>query len=209
MMDKLYRLLPFTYIGILTRELKNLKFQSVLDVGGGSGRTFRRIRQFMSQSYSVGLDIYTPYIWQAKTEHAYDDYILAKASSLPFRDKSFDVIIALQLIEHMGEEEALIAIKEMERVAKRKVIITTPRGVYPQEEYDGNPYQAHKSAWDINEMESLGYRVILYGTRFVKYTGTFPNKLFSYLISVVCLLVSAYRTGGGMICVKEVQQEET
>lgn len=206
--DKLYCLLPFTYIGTLSRELKNLRFQSVLDVGGGSGKTFSRIRRLLPISYSVGLDIFAAYILQAKAKNTYDDYVLSEAGSLPFKDKSFDVVIALQLIEHMSKEEALIAIKEMERVAKKKWIITTPRGIYPQEEFDGNPYQEHKSAWDIDEMESLGYRVILYGTRFIRYTGTFLNKLFSYLISVVGLVFLPYKTAGGMICVKEVEQEE-
>jgi len=202
--DRLYCHLPFTYIGILNGELKKVKFESILDIGGGSGRTFKRIRRLVPVSYAVELDIFEAYISQAKAQNAYDDYILARASSLPFEDRSFDIIIALQLIEHMSKEEALIAIKEMERVAKKKVIITTPRGIYPQEAYDGNPYQEHKSAWDIDEMERLGYKVILYGTRFVRYTGTFLNKLFSYLISVACLFVSPNKTGGGMICIKEI-----
>jgi len=129
LLDRLYCLLPFTYIGILNGELKKVKFESILDIGGGSGRTFKRIRRLVPVSYAVELDIFEAYISQAKAQNAYDDYVLARASSLPFEDKSFDVIIALQLIEHMSKEEALIAIKEMERVARKKVIITTPRGM--------------------------------------------------------------------------------
>ena len=205
LLDRLYCILPFTYIGILNGELKKVIFESILDIGGGSGRTFKRIRRLVPVSYAVELDIFEAYISQAKAQNAYDDYILTRASSLPFEDISFDVIIALQLIEHMPKEEALITIKEIERVAKKKVIITTPRGIYSQEAYDGNPYQEHKSSWDIDEMESLGYKVILCGTRFVRYKGTFLNKLFSYLISVACLLVSPNKTGGGMICIKEIE----
>ena len=30
----------------------------------------------------------------------------------------------------------------------------------PQDEYDGNPWQIHKSGWEVAEMQEYGYRVI-------------------------------------------------
>lgn len=208
--DRFYCLLPLSYIGILSKQLtvKNLEFRSALDVGGGPGRTFRRIRQLVPIPYAVGLDIFRPYILQAKEQKVYDDHVLAKASCLPFKDSSFDVVVALQVIEHMHKEEALIAIKQMERIAKKKVILSTPRGVYPQEAYDGNPYQVHESTWDIGEIESLGYRVILCGTRFIKYTGTSLNKFLSYIVSLVCLVLLPRKSAGGLICIKDLYQEQ-
>ena len=204
LLDKLYCLLPFTYLGMVNRELAHLGSQSVLDVGCGSGNTFSKMRRLCPISYAVGLDIFTPYIQQAKAQNSYDDYILAEASSLPFKDNAFDVIVSLQLIEHMDKEQALAAVKEMERVAKKKVIISTPRGTYPQEEFNNNPYQAHKWAWDEKQLKELDYQVTLYGTRFVKYKGTRLTKIVTYVLSIIGLSLSPKRTAGGLICVKRL-----
>ena len=177
----------------------------MLDVGCGPGKTSNKVRRLSPVSYAVGLDIFTPYIWQAKSQNTHDDYILAEAISLPFKDKSFDVIISLQLIEHMDKEEALTALGEMERVAIKKVIISTPRGTYPQEAFDNNPYQAHKWAWDEKQMRELDYQVTLYGTRLVKYRGTLFTKIITYALSVIGLILSRERTAGGLICVKKLR----
>jgi hypothetical protein len=38
-------------------------------------------------------------------------------------------------------------LEAIERIARRRVIITAPVGRCHQEEYDANPHQAHKSTW--------------------------------------------------------------
>ncbi|MFC2067152.1 class I SAM-dependent methyltransferase [Chloroflexota bacterium] len=207
LLDNLYCLLPFTYLGIVEKEVAGLGFQSILDVGCGSGKTFGKLKRLSSISYTVGLDIFAPYIRQAKTQNTYDDYILSEVGSLPFKDNSFDVIVSLQLIEHLDKEEALTALREMERVAKEKVIISTPRGAYLQEAFDNNPYQAHKWAWDEEQMRELDYQVTLYGTRFAKYKGTLLTKIVTYALSIVGLCLSPKRTAGGLICVKRLPQD--
>ena len=76
-----------------------------------------------------------------------------------FKDKSFDCVVALDLIEHLTKEEGAKLLKDIERIAKKKVVIFTPNGFVPQGEYDGNTYQIHKSGWGFKEMEKKGYKV--------------------------------------------------
>ena len=47
----------------------------------------------------------------------------------------------------------------MEAVARRRVIVFTPNGFLPQDAFDGNPYQVHRSGWTVQEMRSRGYEV--------------------------------------------------
>ena len=47
----------------------------------------------------------------------------------------------------------------MERTATRKIIIFTPNGFLKQEPYDDNPWQEHKSGWEISEFEDKGFKV--------------------------------------------------
>lgn len=46
--------------------------------------------------------------------------------SLPFNDDSFDVVICCEVIEHLKDVES--SIKELYRVTKKRLIITTPEG---------------------------------------------------------------------------------
>lgn len=40
------------------------------------------------------------------------------------------------------------------------MIIFTPNGFQPQGEFDNNVYQLHRSGWTVEEMESLGFKVV-------------------------------------------------
>ena len=49
--------------------------------------------------------------------------------------------------------------KEMESIAKKIVIISTPNGFQLQEVYDNNPLQKHQSAWFVGDFIKRGYKV--------------------------------------------------
>ena len=67
----------------------------------------------------------------------------------------------MEVIEHMEETEGLDVLKKIEKWAKKKVIISTPNGFFPQKIVDNNPMQVHLSGWDTNKMKSLGFSKIL------------------------------------------------
>ena len=47
----------------------------------------------------------------------------------------------------------------MEKIARKKVIISCPNGFVPQGVHYGNPFQIHISGWEVDEMQNMGYRV--------------------------------------------------
>ena len=63
----------------------------------------------------------------------------------------------MEVIEHMEETEGLDVIKKIEKWARKKVIISTPNGFFPQKIVDNNPMQVHLSGWDTSKMKSLGF----------------------------------------------------
>lgn len=152
------------YYKILEKELKNC--DSVLDVGCGSDSPLSRVKKtFLSH----GVDTHKPSILKSKNKKIHDDYTVGNINnlSLHFKSKSFDAVIALDVIEHFPKKEAYQLIKNMEKIARKKVIILTPNGFYPQDGYDSNPYQIHKSGWSKKELKDTGYEV--YGLRGIKY----------------------------------------
>lgn len=55
--------------------------------------------------------------------------VIGKAEKLDFADKSFDVVISLDMIEHLPPSKREKAIFEMLRIAKSSVIVGVPCGV--------------------------------------------------------------------------------
>src|SRR3989344_3812672 len=61
--------------------------------------------------------------------------IRGSAEKLPFRRNSYEVVIAVDVLEHLEKGQRAIAIYEMLRVAKRLAIIVVPVGK-PSEQQD-------------------------------------------------------------------------
>lgn len=148
------------YLNLLHKSiLKDCK--TVLDVGcGAAGSPVSLIKDRLN--YSIGVDAYLPSIEssersKAHTEHKHMD--VTKIAEV-FKPKSFDCVVALDLIEHLTKEEGKMLLKNMESIAIKKVIVFTPNGYINQDIYDNNEYQIHKSGWSAKEMKKLGYKVV-------------------------------------------------
>lgn len=117
------------------------------------------------RAYSVGVDIYEPSARLAKENGVYDEVLVMNVmevgSQLP--EKSFDVVMAMDLIEHLNKTDGEELLRIMERLARKKVIIYTPNGYLEQGEEYGNPWQRHLSGWTADEMLERGYRVTGWG----------------------------------------------
>jgi ubiquinone/menaquinone biosynthesis C-methylase UbiE len=94
----------------------------ILDVACATGMSFR----FLSSYGDVrGIDISQETIRLCKTR-GIDRIVQCDAMKLPFRDGSFDVILALDALEHFPDDA--LAIREIRRVAKPDalVLVTVP-----------------------------------------------------------------------------------
>jgi hypothetical protein len=118
----------------------------------------------------------------------YSGILHARLSDLPIKAHSVDAVVLLQVIEHLTKEEGYQILEAAERIARQRIVVTTPNGYVTQDEYDGNPYQRHLSDWSIEDFLSRGYRVFgLEGPRWLRWPGTSrllpPQKLWQILIS--------------------------
>lgn len=127
--------------------------QSVLDVGCGE-----RSPIFCLDCYRVGIDAHRASLLQAKANNKHRDFVLAWASKLPIAPKAFDCVVALEVIEHLNKVEGYPIIRELEAIARKRVVMSTPNGFVPQHD-DQNPLQLHKSGWSAAEFEAMGYQV--------------------------------------------------
>jgi 2-polyprenyl-3-methyl-5-hydroxy-6-metoxy-1,4-benzoquinol methylase len=142
------------YILSLKENLTDCR--TILDLGCGRSSP---IEALSKNVYSVGVEIFKPAILQSKEKRIHNDYILAEMNNLCFRPKSFDAVLALDVLEHLKKAEGLHLIKNMEKIARNKVVIFTPNGFVPQAKYDKNVFQIHLSGWTVNELKRMGYKV--------------------------------------------------
>ena len=94
---------------------------SVLDLGCGPGGWSR----WMSERghHVVSLDAQRIYLDAAQ---GMDRRVQASALQLPFRDACLDSVVCMDVLEHLDDD--LAAIREMRRVARKRLLLTLPRG---------------------------------------------------------------------------------
>jgi len=138
---------------LLQREL--IDCESVLDLGCGPSSPVQRCEKI---KYSVGVEIFKPYLEESKRKKIHTEYISKKIEEINFSENSFDAVILIEVMEHLPKEIGLKIIKRAEKWARKKVIISTPNGYFPMGDVDSNQYQKHLSGWTIQEFSSLGFK---------------------------------------------------
>lgn len=95
----------------------------VLEVGCGEGNQLRRLREALPDATVIGLDV--PDATLAGHWSELDSSTTAgSAYALPFPDDMFDVVCALEVLEHLEEPD--VALAELARVARGTVIVSVP-----------------------------------------------------------------------------------
>ncbi|MBI2009621.1 MAG: class I SAM-dependent methyltransferase [Candidatus Chisholmbacteria bacterium] len=95
-----------------------IKNPTILEVGSGS----LGIGPYLNKPFTaVDLDFSGPQWKKAKK-------IIASATKLPFPDNHFDVVLSVDMLEHLKPEDRNQAVTEMLRVAKTTSIIALPVG---------------------------------------------------------------------------------
>lgn len=74
----------------------------------------------------IGIDFSKKAIEKLKSRGVFDEVYLSSSDRLPLHEDSVDTAISMENMEHLYKEEVEGAVKELCRIAKSKVIITTP-----------------------------------------------------------------------------------
>lgn len=100
---------------------------SLLDVGCGEGVVTERLAALLPHVRVVGLDVDDPALARSWRERRGENLAFRPGSAyrLPFADGSFDVALAIEVLEHLERPEQAVA--ELARVARRGIVVSTPR----------------------------------------------------------------------------------
>jgi len=106
------------------RQLPQRDKLKILDVGSWTGM-FTYLMDTAGHDVTA-FDKNQKYLEMVKANVPNAEIVKGELPELPFEDKSFDVVVALQVIEHI--EDDIKAVKEMYRVLKKggRIIVTIP-----------------------------------------------------------------------------------
>lgn len=93
---------------------------TILDVGGGEGDFF----DFLETSGIIA-EVPTDRSLFPEIRYAHP-YVMYDGTSLPFKDDSFDTVVALDTLEHVPPENRESLLIEIQRVAREAIILTFP-----------------------------------------------------------------------------------
>lgn len=141
---------------------KDDEIDTILDVA--CGLSFKS--KFVPAKVRVGVDVFEEYFNHIETDlpYAVVRYDVRRIREI-FMPKSFDLVLALDIVEHLEKYEAIDMIKQCEEIAKKAVIIETPKGYVPQNidilGHGGHEFQTHRCGWEVEELEKLGYQCVV------------------------------------------------
>lgn len=134
---------------------------AILDLGCGIQQAFP---EGLICKSMLGVDIWDIYLNNIKNR--INTVRISMNETDRFMDKSFDVVICLDVVEHLDHELALKIIDECKRIARRKAIIYTPaefkdnkEAIINSWELGENPHQEHKCLLSKPDFHLRGYHV--------------------------------------------------
>ena len=154
-------------------ELINQNTETVLDIGSWDGYFGELLKSKGKQTASVDINPKSSKV------------IEANISELPFKDNSFDTITALEVLEHLDDKTLKLALIEIQRIAKKQIIISVPYEEWPLSKNSG-----HLQFFDENRMNKLiSYNSI----HFVKLNKKpRPDELSSMLLNFSKIMHDLY-----------------
>lgn len=96
---------------------------AVLDVGCGEGHDLRLLAHVLPARVT-GCDLSPAAVEQARATHPRYRFDVASALDLPYEDEAFDLVLCLEVLEHL--EHPHLALAELARVSREHVVVSTP-----------------------------------------------------------------------------------
>lgn len=194
-------------ISVVLSLCRELAPKSVLDVGIGFGKYGVLLREYLDifleryerASWQIdigGIEFFAPYenpIWH----YVYDWVRIGDALEILPSLGGFDLILLVDVLEHLGRDEGRVLVDESIHHAKY-VIVCTPAMFFAQSALCGNEAEVHRSRWipgDFSRYSSLTVRVPG-GFIFLLSKGKIPSRLrWEYSLPGRCLRIvrAAYR----------------
>jgi ubiquinone/menaquinone biosynthesis C-methylase UbiE len=111
-----------SYFRRLTATVEGLTPANVLDIGCGEGEALSRLAPVLPETTAIDIDPSCVEFASRRLSGA--TVLVGSAAELEFPDSSFDLVLCLEVLEHLPHPEAAVA--ELVRVSRRDVVVSVP-----------------------------------------------------------------------------------
>jgi SAM-dependent methyltransferase len=159
-------------IKIIIDEVFDTKISTWVDLGCGDGRFISKLKIVPKEG--VGIDI-------VDRNFSCPNFRFEKRNVLEwvndYKGEPLDLVTMFELIEHLEKDDSISLIKKVQKFANN-IIISTPHGFLKQdaetnENLKDNPYQWHRCGFSVEELESLGFFVVILKNVHIRDFGIF------------------------------------
>ena len=112
------------FFAALDRTLEGLQPSTIVEVGAGEGRISERLANRFPNASIIGLDLPDSELAGEWASLAVPMFF-GDVTRLPFADDSIDVIVGLEVLEHVPSPER--AVEEIARVCRGAAVLSVPR----------------------------------------------------------------------------------
>jgi hypothetical protein len=135
--------------------IQKMQPATAIDFGAGEGIYGQIIKKYSPETYTVGVEVWAPYVTQYQLDKTYDEVWVCDARIYPHF--KYDLVIFGDILEHMTKEDAVALWERVSKEAKY-AIISMPIVEFPQGHVHGNPFEEHvKNNWTHEEiLETFG-----------------------------------------------------
>ena len=162
--------------------------KSILDIGVGFGKYGFLSREYLElfdgrekiwdwKTIIDGIEIFQDYITPLQ-KMVYNQIDIGNVTDiLPALEKKYDLILLIDVIEHLNFDEGEKLI-EMSQLHAKNIIISTPKYFIQQPEMFGNPYEAHKSFFKKKHFKRIPNKIFIHNIfSLIVYMGDNANFL--------------------------------
>jgi len=180
-------------------QIGQTKRVTILDIGYGLGNHWAGAKSNHGLRGGIEITAFDSLIPSAHEQapSPVKEYIegLAPGDLARIPSRSFDVVIAFDVIEHLSKEDGYLLVYEMERISAIASVVFTPNGHVWQPGTSDNPRQAHISGWTPKEFARLGWKTLRGSTGLKFFYGPYaklklPDSIG--IIRTVSVLVSRF-----------------
>ena len=165
-------------IKIVIKKVFNSKLNTWVDLGCGDGHFISSLKIIPKKG--LGIDA-------VDSNFLPSNFRFEKRNVLEwvndYKGGPLDLVTMFELVEHLEKDDSISLIKKVQKFTTN-IIISTPRGFLKQdaetnENLKENPYQWHRCGFSVEELESLGFFVVILKNIHIRNFGIF-DALFAY-----------------------------
>lgn len=123
--NKISQFLVNGFYRSIHKELKEVNFNSLIDLGCGEGMLLHSLTDIIQKKHCCAIDFNEDEVKDATINLPFCNVKQASIYNVPFESEIFDLVICTEVLEHLETPE--LALEEIYRLSNKYILVSVPR----------------------------------------------------------------------------------